>query len=55
MWPCIYYPDIGKEMRRRVFKFPSAARENTVSFDQCDDDLLMNSNAHTEPDIKDWR
>ena len=39
-------------MKRRVVKFPSAARENTVTLDQFDD-LLINPNAHPEPDVTD--
>ena len=48
----VYYPDTGKVMKRRVVKFPSAARENTVSLDQFDD-LLENPNAHPAPDVTD--
>ena len=46
----VYYPDTGKVMKRRVVKFPSAARKNTVSLDQFDD-FLENPNAHPEPDV----
>lgn len=48
----VYYPDTGKVMKHRVVKFPSTTKENTVSLDQFDDDLLMNPNADPEPDIR---
>ena len=39
-------------MKHRVVKFPSITKDNTVSLDQFDDDLLMNPKADPELDIK---
>ena len=48
----VNYPDTGKVMKRRVVDYPTAAWKNTVSHNQFDD-LLINPNAHPEPNVTD--
>lgn len=48
----VYFPDTGKVTKHRVVKFPSTTKENSVSLNQFENDLLVNPTAVTEPDIK---